>query len=264
MTNERVHIDQMGFPVRLPESPSRIISLVPSQTELLHDLALTDQVVGITKFCIHPGHWKSEKKIIGGTKNFNFERIDALQPDLIIGNKEENYPEGIDRLKEHYPVWMSDVNALGQAFQMISGIGEITNRKSLADTLVHSIHKGFSAFQKLQKPKRILYFIWKKPWMVAGANTFIDDILTRIGFQNAAAGFSRYPIVDENEIASLNPDCIFLSSEPYPFTTDHVKRVERQFPNTNVLMVDGEYFSWYGSRLQYAPRYFQKLIAELS
>lgn len=253
------HVDQMGQTIYLPQYPSRIISLVPSQSELLYHLQLSDSVVGITRFCIHPSTWKKEKTIIGGTKKFNFDKIDALQPDLIIGNKEENYPEGIMRLKDRYPVWMSDVNTLSEALQMIAGVGEITNRKTQANQLVNEIKRKFNEFEKAEDPKRVLYFIWKEPWMVVGANTFIDDMLKIIGFQNSASWFARYPVIEEGTIARLNPELIFLSTEPFPFTEEHVKELGAKFPNAKVLLVDGEYFSWYGSRLLHAPDYFKKI-----
>ncbi len=260
MTPCRHQVDQMGQQISLKNVPTRIISLVPSLTELLHDLHLSDQVVGITKFCVHPNHWKNEKTIVGGTKKFNFDIIDALTPDLIIGNKEENYSEGITRLKKKYAVWMSDVNTFSDAIKMIRSLGEITNRDEQAQQLTQAIESGFNAIQKTDRPKSVLYFIWKNPWMVVGANTFIDAMLERIGFINCASALTRYPVIEENTIAELKPEIIFLSSEPYPFQEKHIRQLEIQFPETNVFLVDGEYFSWYGSRLKYAPSYFSNLI----
>lgn len=263
MVNQ-LHVDQMGRSIYLSPNPSRIISLVPSQTELLHHLELSDQVVGITKFCSHPTRWKSEKEIVGGTKKFNFNKIDALQPDLIIGNMEENYPEGIDRLKEKYPVWMSDVNTLSDAIQMITSIGWITDRVTLANKLVKEIESKFNAFEKADPPVTVLYFIWKEPWMVAGAHTFIDDMLNQIGFRNCASDLPRYPMIDEDIIGKLDPEFILLSSEPYPFNKEHVKQLAAQFRDAKVMLVNGEYFSWYGSRLLQAPDYFKNLIKRIS
>ena len=263
MKTEHHPIDQMGQPLFLKNVPSRIISLVPSQSELLHHLALDDQVIGITKFCIYPPHWRKEKNIIGGTKNFNFERIDQLNPDLIIGNKEENYPEGIARLKKRYPVWMSDVSDFEDALGMIRSIGELTNRQGVSGKLIQDIKNGFKALGKPEKPQRVLYFIWKDPWMVAGANTFIDTMLAKIGLQNCASLYSRYPEIEEEAIAELNPDIIFLSSEPFPFTDKHIHRLALQFPATKIFLVNGTFFSWYGSRLKEAPKYFKKLMKQV-
>ena len=115
-------IDHLGKQISISFPPKRIISLVPSQTELLADLGLEDRIVGITKFCIHPEPWQKTKTIVGGTKKFRFDVIDSLKPDLIIGNKEENYQGGIEQLKSQYPVWMSDIVTLKDAFAMIREI----------------------------------------------------------------------------------------------------------------------------------------------
>ncbi|WP_342626401.1 helical backbone metal receptor [Belliella baltica] len=114
-----IYTDQLKRKVTIAESPKRIISLVPSQTELLVDLGLGDRIVGVTKFCVHPEGFKEKKQIIGGTKNFHFDKIDQLEPDLIIGNKEENYQEGIEKLAEKYPVWMSDIFDLSDAMEIL-------------------------------------------------------------------------------------------------------------------------------------------------
>lgn len=249
--------DQLGEMVYLPEPPQRIISLVPSQTELLHDLGLDKKVAGITKFCVHPPHWRRQKRIIGGTKNFHFDEIDSLKPDLIIGNKEENYKEGIDRLKEKYPVWMSNIISFGDALEMIRGVGKITGKEKTAEELAQKIIFEFEHI-KIHPPKRVLYLIWRNPWMAAGAGTFIHAILTRLGFTNSVSHRHRYPELSSAEINYLNPDMIFLSSEPYPFRQKHQNELMAIVPSKTIL-VDGEMFSWYGSRLLKSPAYFNSL-----
>jgi len=252
-------IDQMGECVTFSFPPKRIISLVPSQTELLYDLSLHTEVVGITKFCIHPQLWHSSKTLIGGTKNFNFKVIDDLQPDLIIGNKEENYKEGIDILKRKYPVWMSDIVTLNDALTMIRSIGDITNCTTQADVIIDQIKTSFSGLQ-VTKPAKVIYLIWKKPWMAAGNETFINALLEKIGFSNALKEQTRYPTLLEEEIKLLKPDYIFLSSEPYPFKEKHIEELKSISPSSQVIPVDGEMFSWYGSRLIKAPNYFNELL----
>lgn len=248
----------MGAEVVVPLNPKRIVSLVPSQTELLFDLGLDKQLQGITKFCIHPADKVKEKHIIGGTKKFRFEAIDELKPDLIIGNKEENYQEGIEKLKEKYPVWMSDIAGLADALQMIRSVGEITARQAEADQLAENIESSFSGLTK-KAPKRVLYFIWQNPHMVVAGNTFIDEMLSRIGLRNAAAGLERYPEVTPDQIRALDPELILLSSEPYPFKEKHISAFEELCPGVTVKVVDGEMFSWYGSRLLQATGYFNNL-----
>jgi ABC-type Fe3+-hydroxamate transport system substrate-binding protein len=254
---KRSFSDQMGYEIQVPYPPIRIISLVPSQTELLFDLGLQHEVVGITRFCVHPPGWLGEKTIIGGTKNFNFDQIDRLQPDLIIGNKEENYREGIERLKPNYPVWMSDISTLQQALSMITDVGELTAKSDKAKEITESILLAFSSLKK-KTAQSALYLIWRKPWMAAGKDTFIDNMLTTIGLTNVVTT-SRYPQLTTTEIQSLRPDLIFLSTEPYPFKEHHIRELN-EVSNARTCLVDGEMFSWYGSRLQKASEYFNQFL----
>jgi ABC-type Fe3+-hydroxamate transport system substrate-binding protein len=249
--------DQLGNKVALSAAANRIVSLVPSQTELLYDLGLEEEVAGITKFCIRPPHWRKIKKIVGGTKNFDFDAIDALKPNLIIANKEENYKEGLTKLGRKYPVWVSDIVSLTNAFAMIRSIGEMTGKNEKALTLIDEIQ---SSFQQLIKktPLRVLYLIWRNPWMAAGKDTFIHSMIDETGWINCVAS-SRYPSLTPEQIVDLNPDVILLSSEPYPFREKHAVEIKAICPQCQVLFVDGEMFSWYGSRLLKAPRYFNSL-----
>jgi ABC-type Fe3+-hydroxamate transport system substrate-binding protein len=250
--------DQIGESVKIPDNPKRIISLVPSQTELLYDLGLEERVVGITKFCVHPEKWFLSKTRIGGTKDVDIEKVKSLNPDLIIGNKEENTLKDVRLLREIAPVWISDVNDLNQSIDMIQAIGEICNADSQADKISSQITENFNSFNSKIKGKSVLYFIWKKPYMVAAKDTFIDSILTnQLGLKNLMSNQSRYPSIELNDI-SEEPDFIFLSSEPYPFKEKHKEEINALFPKAKVILVDGEYFSWYGSRLIGAPDYFDK------
>lgn len=249
--------DQMGCEVTVPRNP-RIISLVPSQTELLFDLGLDEQIVGITKFCIHPSSKVREKTKVGGTKKFNFDRIHELQPDLIIGNKEENYKEGIEKLQQQYPVWMSDITTFHDALEMIIAIGRLTGTENKAIEIRDKIINGFKAIETYA-PRKVLYFIWQNPYMVAGGDTFINEMMERLGLENLAAGLGRYPELTAEEISSLHPDMIMLSSEPYPFKEKHIDNFRQICPTADVRIVDGEMFSWYGSRLIKSARYFNRL-----
>lgn len=254
--------DQMGNTVVLPFPPKRIISLVPSQTELLADLGLDNEVKGITKFCIHPQHWRKEKTVVGGTKNFHFDRIHGLHPDLLIGNKEENYQEGIERLRQHYPVWMSDVTTPDDALAMILEVGKITKREVVAETLTTAIRKSWIGMERLP-PLRVLYLIWRKPWMGAASRTFIDSMINVSGLKNCLSNHSRYSELSAEEIQSLNPDLVFLSSEPYPFREDHIHELKTILPASKIMLVDGEMFSWYGSRLRLFADYINALRSQI-
>ena len=248
----------MGREVAITSSPKRIISLVPSQTELLHAFQLENEVVGITKFCIHPKEWFESKKRIGGTKQLKLDVIRELQPDLIIGNKEENTKEDIAFLEKEFPVWMSDVNTIEDAFEMILSVGEICNRQQESQVFVQNICNSFQGLNAIGKGKKVLYFIWHEPAFVTGKNTFIDAMIQLLGFENACS-LERYPSLDE--LKNCQPDFVFLSSEPFPFSESHRSYYSQLFPEAKVLFVDGEMFSWYGSRMELAADYFKKMCS---
>ena len=264
---KRIFIDQLNRAVTLDFPPKRIVSLVPSQTELLFELGLNTEIVGITKFCIHPEEKVQGKSKIGGTKKLDLEKIRSLKPDLIIGNKEENERADIEELEKEFPVWMSDIFNLEDALDMITQVGELTNRSPEAGYLVHLITAGFKDLQQLALEKRIsqsvLYMIWKKPLMSSGRNTFIDDVLRKIGLTNVLET-TRYPMLETYMLTRLKPDLVFLSSEPYPFKEKDVEQFQELLPNSRVLIVDGEMFSWYGSRLVKAVEYLFNLQNQLS
>jgi ABC-type Fe3+-hydroxamate transport system substrate-binding protein len=257
------YTDQMGFSGTLAFPPRRIVSLVPSQTELLFTLGLDAEVTGITRFCVHPPHWRKTKTIVGGTKKFHFDTIARLQPDLIIGNKEENYREGIEQLRQHYPVWMSDIATLPEALRMMQDIGTITGRETQAQQLITDLQQRWDRWRndrltQVAVRKRVVYLIWRDPWMAAGKDTFIDAMLQEAGFENVVTD-PRYPEISEATLESLQPDMILLSSEPYPFKDAHIQEWKTILPEARVKLVDGEMFSWYGSRLLNAPDYFRTL-----
>ena len=257
--NVIISIDQMGNESTIPFPPKRIVSLVPSQTELLFDLGLDNEISGITKFCIHPKEKTETKEKIGGTKKFNLEKIKALQPDLIIGNKEENYPEGIQALQQACPVWMSDILTLEDACSMIREISRITDRAGAGQTMVEEIVNRFNTYVPMQGNLRVAYFIWREPYMVAARDTFIDEMINRFGVTNAFAHLTRYPEVNLEAIIEAKPDLLFFSSEPYPFKEMHIGDFREFLPSSKALIVDGQYFSWYGSRLLEVPGYFTSL-----
>lgn len=251
--------DQMGRKVKIPQDPRRIISLVPSQTELLFDLDLGDRLVGVTKFCVHPWDLVKEKHKIGGTKKFNFALIDELKPDLIIGNKEENYREGIETLSAKYPVWVSDILSLYDTYAMMGAVGEIFHVQEEVLNLQDRIKASLVPLSGRWIAQRALYFIWRKPWMAAAGGTFIDEMLRLAGFENVAGNLKRYPELQPHEIRDLDPEVILLSSEPFPFKEKHQLEMQDILPGAKIILVDGEVFSWYGSRLLYAAEYFKKL-----
>lgn len=255
--------DQMNRTIRLESTPKRIVSLVPSQTELLFDLGLEKETVGITKFCVHPEKWFRNKTRVGGTKTINFEKIRELNPDLIIANKEENTESEIKALMSDFPVWMSDIQNLEDALEMIFLIGNMTNTQNTAKEIINNIQEKFA----LLKPQytKAAYLIWKNPMMSINKSRFIHDMLNRCGFENVfAATTEDYPEISKEQLQEANPEIILLSSEPYPFKEKHVAYFQNICPKAEIKLVDGEMFSWYGSRLQTAPSYFQNLLKSIT
>lgn len=243
--------------------PRRVVSLVPSQTELLWFLGLENEVAGITKFCVYPREWLEKKTIIGGTKNIHLDRVKGLDPDLVIANKEENVKEQVEALAEHYPVWVTDINDLEEALGMIRDVGQLTNRRIKAEQLAAAINQSFSEIEKIASLINTAYLIWRKPLMAVGANTFIHDMLLRCGFHNIFGSRSRYFNITVEDLRQLNCQLLLLSSEPYPFKDLHIQELQVLLPGTKIMLVDGELFSWYGSRLLQSPKYFSRLIAEI-
>lgn len=239
--------------------PQRIISVVPSQTELLFDLGLDNEVVGITKFCTHPSDKIRGKTIVGGTKTLHLSRIHALRPDLVLANKEENTREQIDELRRHYPVHVTDVITIYDALTMMGTVGKLVDKEQQVGEMARQIAASFASLAPLPLPLSVAYLIWQQPYMVAGRGTFIHAMLAAAGFQNAFGGQTRYPIVLADALRDSRPDLIFLSSEPYPFAQKHVAELQAICPTARVLLVDGAVFSWYGSRLLQAVDYFRNL-----
>lgn len=255
--------DQLGNTINLEKEPMRIVSLVPSQTELLYDLGLGDRVVGITKFCIHPNEWFRSKERIGGTKDVDIEKVTQLKPDLIIGNKEENTKEDIEALRKIAPVYMSDIFNLADSLEMISQVAEICNVERRGSEIIDQIQTNFKTIAPFKNLPKVAYLIWKDPYMGVGSNTFIDTVLTEhMGMKNVLGNQERYPELDMENLPEL--DYVFLSTEPYPFKEKHFAEIQQYFPEAKIMLVDGEYFTWYGSRLINAPKYLSGLMKEMS
>ncbi|MBR9861721.1 ABC transporter substrate-binding protein [bacterium] len=253
-------IDQMKRRIEIPQKPKRIVSLVPSQTEFLY--AIDVKPIAQTLFCVEPEAEFKKATKIGGTKKLKINKIKELQPDLIIGNKEENTKSEIEELELEFPVWMSDIKSLEDALDMMTMLGAIVDRKEQVSVLRQEIEQAFT--QKFDQSQSALYLIWNKPYMVAGRDTFINTMLDKAGFRNAIKNpLSRYPEITDQEIVELNPAVVLLSSEPFPFKQKHIDQIQKLLPNAKIALVDGTYFSWYGSRLAAAPTYFKRVQNQL-
>ncbi|MCF4102056.1 helical backbone metal receptor [Gillisia sp. M10.2A] len=258
--------DQIGRSFHLAKTPERIVSLVPSQTELLSYLGLEDKIVGVTKFCVHPEALKKNSTVVGGTKKVDYEKIEALKPDIILCNKEENTEDMVLALEKIAPVHVSEVITFKDALQLIGCYGKIFGKEQEASLLTLQIQKEKEALLKvlpLNKLK-VAYLIWRKPWMGAGKNTFINTLLSINNFENVLSEKQgRYPEVNLKDLKKSSADIIFLSSEPYPFKEEHIREIQEEL-QIPVILVDGEYFSWYGSRLLSSISYFKELQTKLS
>jgi ABC-type Fe3+-hydroxamate transport system substrate-binding protein len=250
----------------------RIVSVVPSQTELLYDLGLKNQIVGLTKFCIEPQELETEtqkwfelKSKIGGTKNIDIEKVKSLNPHIIFANKEENDKDQIESLRKEFIVYTSDVYDLKSSLEMIAHVGQLTKTEFEAQSIISKISLNFKEIQFPAIKKTAIYFIWKNPYMTVGGDTFIHKMIEECGFSNLTIDKKRYPVIEIEEMKELNPEVIFLSSEPYPFKEKHIEEFREILPNALIYIVDGQKFSWYGSHLIQSPLYFnglQKLVAD--
>ncbi|WP_323788596.1 helical backbone metal receptor [Psychroserpens sp.] len=254
--------DQLNRPISIQQTPKRIVSLVPSQTELLIDLGLEDAVVGITKFCIHPEHLRKEKIVVGGTKQVHLDEIKSLNPDIILCNKEENTKEMTSELEQIAPVHISDIFNIDDSLELIEMYGDLFNKSEKAHEIITKINLKLKAFKELMlsRPKlKVVYFIWKNPWMIAANQTFINEMLSINNFENVFKDVDRYPEITLSELNKRQPDVILLSSEPFPFKDLDIAEFKSSFPEIKTKIVDGESFSWYGSRLIKAFEYFEEL-----
>ncbi|TYP97952.1 ABC-type Fe3+-hydroxamate transport system substrate-binding protein [Tenacibaculum adriaticum] len=255
--------NQINKILDLKQTPKRIVSLVPSQTELLFDLGLENNIVGITKFCVHPYHLKQTKEIVGGTKNIKIDKIKALNPDIILCNKEENTKEIVETCLKIAPVHVSELNTIDDTLELIQFYGEKFSCRTEAAKIIQKINfklNDFKTFIKSIESKKVAYFIWKDPWMVAGNNTYINHLLQLNKFVNIYQNKERYPEIELKKIRlEGDPDLVFLSSEPYPFKEEHAFEIGRYTHHAKTVFVDGEMFSWHGSRLIKALDYFKKL-----
>lgn len=242
----------------------RIVSIVPSITELLFSLGKEEEVIGITKFCVHPADWLKTKTIVGGTKNLRISDIEKLQPDLIIASKEENVEEQVTLLGKSIDVFLTDVITIEDGLQLISDIAKITGSIVIADPLIEKTKREFSKLTHYVSQERlipkIVYLIWQEPFMTVGGDTFIHNMLDSGGFENIFSSDKRYPTTTTEELAGLAPDYIFLSSEPYPFNRTHQIKIQKVLPKSKIVLVDGEMFSWYGSRMAEFPSYIMKKL----
>ncbi|OCK51666.1 cobalamin-binding protein [Chryseobacterium sp. CBo1] len=240
----------------------RVVSLVPSITEALFDLGLTEnEIVGRTKFCIHPSEKVKKIEIIGGTKNLNLEKIKRLKPDLILANKEENVKEQVEDLMNNFKVVVSNTETIEDNYYLLKNLGLLFNKEEKAQAFNLKIYEIFNQTQ-INSTVKVAYLIWNKPYMTVGSDTFIHHVLSEIGFENIFKNQTRYPEITAEDLAEA--DAIMLSSEPFPFREKHIAELKAIYPDKKIIIVDGEAFSWYGTHIAKCENYFKELISEFS
>lgn len=240
----------------------KIVSLVPSITEALFDLGLTEhEVIGRTKFCIHPHDKVKNVAIIGGTKNINIQKIKDLHPDLIIANKEENVKDQVEALMSDFKVMVTNVETIEDNYYLLKNLGNLFKKEEKAQLFNLKIYDILN-LSKLETPVKAAYLIWKNPYMTIGSDTFIHKILAEIGFENIFKDKTRYPVVTTEDLSDA--DVIMLSSEPFPFKEKHIEELQVFYPDKKIMIVDGEAFSWYGTHIAKCEHYFKGLLAEIN
>ena len=256
-------LDQIGRDVSFLNPLKRIVSLVPSQTELLVDLGLEDNIVGVTKFCVHPSYIKNVKQIVGGTKNIKIDKIKELKPDIILCNKEENTKEIVKFCEQITLTHVSNIYSIEDLKDLILQYGKLFSCRIEANRIIEKLNfkiNDFKRFMSDQPKRKVAYFIWRNPWMVAGSNNFINHLLELNNFENIYSNKRRYPEIELKKIRlEGDPEIVMLSSEPFPFKEKHAFEIGRHTHHSKTIFVDGEMFSWYGSRVLKAFDYFKKL-----
>lgn len=240
----------------------KVISLVPSITEALFDLGLTEnEIIGRTKFCIHPEEKVKNIEIIGGTKNLNIEKIKSLKPNLILANKEENVKEQVESLKEDFKVIVYNTETIEDNYYLVKNLGLLFNKEKRAQAFNLKVYEVLHQ-TKLKSSLKAAYLIWKNPYMTVGSDTFIHNVLSEIGFENIFKNTTRYPEIQVEDLAEA--EVIMLSSEPFPFKEKHIAELKEFYPDKKIMIVDGEAFSWYGTHIAKCENYFKELIADFN
>jgi len=252
--------DARGKVLHFPEAPKKIISLVPSTTESLFAMGCEKELVGLTRYCIHPYEKCKAKTKIGGTKNIEMERILSLKPELAFANNEENTTEIFDELERAgINVFSSFPKTIDDALQDLSDIGNIMRKSEEAAGFIRNIRA--KKVGSTDSRFTFCYLIWYNPWMAVSGDCFISEMLKQVGGNNIFKSHKdRYFTTTPKEIAKRNPDRIFLSSEPFPFKQKHRHLLHEQsrMPMEKLSLIDGEMCSWHGTRMEKGLDYLRQ------
>ena len=270
MRRDTILVDASGVALAAGSSPQRIVSLIPSTTELLCDLGLADRLVGVTAYCVEPREVVRSKTRVGGEKDPDLERIRSLAPDLVVANVEENVQAHVETLREWgIRVWVTYPRAVADSLRMIRELGEVTGASAPATALLHQLEPLVArarAAAAARPSVPVFYAIWRSPYMTIGADTYLSDVLATCGAANVFGDRpERYPAVTLDEVAARRPSVILLPDEPFRFRRGHLKDFD---PYTDIPavrqgrlhLVDGKPFSWHGRRLADALRLLPPLL----
>ena len=255
--------DALGQEFVAPLTDAKIVSLVPSTTETLYALGLENQLLGMTRYCVHPRHLLAEKTIVGGTKQLNWKKLESLAPTIVLGNKEENTPAIFAGLSQKdIPYFVAFPQTVDEAIQDIQTLGDLLGASDQSLKIAKGIEAERQSLHLKSTTFSYAYLIWRKPWMTINKDTFIHAMLSEAGGKNVFEDDdSRYPQFDLDELKARRPDFIFLSSEPYAFNQTHIDELHHHGFQQKIRLVNGEMCSWHGSRMKQGLEYLQELIA---
>ena len=263
-------VDATGAAVVLPGPPQRIVSLVPSITEILFTLGVGPAVAGCTVYCTQPPDGVATTTRVGGEKNPKLELIRDLGADLVIANIEENLPEHVATLRSWgIPVYVTYPRTVPDGIRLLAELGAVTGAAERGAALARELDALLADVEgasRGRRPVRVFYPIWRHPYMTIGADTYAHDMLARCGGVSVFADrASRYPTVTLDEMASAAPEVILLPDEPYRFRRVHVADFE-PYPDVpavrdgRIHLMDGKLLTWYGPRIGEALRAVPALL----
>jgi ABC-type Fe3+-hydroxamate transport system substrate-binding protein len=252
-------VDGRGRTPALTDAPQRLVSLVPSTTETLFALGLGPRVVGVTRFCVRPASARDLAKV-GGTKDADPERILALDPDLVVGNCEENTRELFDALEGRVPVWAAFPRTVDDALDDLSAVGRLCGAHEASRThrqAIEAARADLHAAADAAGPFTYVALIWNRPLMSVSDDTFVSAMLAEAGGRNAVGDRpDRFPVLEPGALAAASPDVVLLLSEPFPFRPRHAARLvaDTGLPEDRFRYVDGQHLTWHGVRMAPAFR----------
>jgi ABC-type Fe3+-hydroxamate transport system substrate-binding protein len=263
-------VDALGRAVAPPSPPQRVVSLVPSITEALVAYGVGDRLVGRTEFCVEPAGKVEHVGTVGGTKTLDVDAIAALKPDLVIASAEENEQSQVESLiASGMTVYVIEPRTVQQALVMLADVARMTGVTARALPAISEASRTLAQIKReAESSVRFFCPIWRRPYMAAGPDTYIHDLLESCGGLNVFRDRSEhYPEVEMSEVAARDPEVILLPDEPYPFAEKHLPEIRSSLADTTAVredrvhLVDGKLLCWYGPRINAALFEVSRLLA---